>query len=59
MKVLQKAAEEGRAALSEYESKQVLEAYHIPVTRERTVTDENGLRAAMEEIGFPLVLKGC
>jgi acetyl-CoA synthetase (ADP-forming) len=59
MKVLQKAAEEGRAALSAYESKQVLEAYHIPVTRERTVTDENGLRAAMEEIGFPLVLKGC
>ncbi len=59
MEVLQKAADEGRSALSEYESKQVLEAYHIPITRERTVTDEDGLRAAMEEIGFPLVLKGC
>ena len=59
MEVLQKAAEEGRSALSEYESKQVLEAYHIPITRERTVTDEDGLRAAIEEIGFPLVLKGC
>ena len=59
MEILQKAQSGGRTALSEYESKQVLEAYHIPVTRERTVTDENGLRAAMEEIGFPLVLKGC
>ena len=59
MEVLQKAADEGRSTLSEYGSKQVLEAYHIPITRERTVTDEDGLRAAMEEIGFPLVLKGC
>lgn len=59
MEVLQKAVAEGRSTLSEYESKQVLEAYHIPITRERTVTDEDGLRAAMEEIGFPLVLKGC
>lgn len=59
MEVLQKAADEGRSSLSEYESKQVLEAYHIPITRERTVNDEDGLRTAMEEIGFPLVLKGC
>ncbi len=59
MKILEKAQSAGRSALSEYESKKVLEAYHIPVTRERTVTDEDGLRTAMEEIGFPLVLKGC
>ncbi len=59
MEILKKAISEGRKTLSEYESKQVLEKYHIPTTRERTVTDENGLRAAMEEIGFPLVLKGC
>ena len=59
MEILQKAAGEGRSALSEFESKQILEAYHIPVTREQTVTDEDGLRAAIEEIGFPLVLKGC
>ena len=59
MEILENAVKEGRNALSEYESKQVLEAYHIPVTRERTVTDEEGLRAAMGEIGFPLVLKGC
>ena len=59
MEILEKAVSEGRKTLSEYESKQVLKGYHIPVTRERTVTDEDGLRAAIEEIGFPLVLKGC
>ncbi len=59
MEILAKAVNEGRKTLSEYESKQVLKGYHIPVTRERTVADEDGLRAAMEEIGFPLVLKGC
>ncbi len=59
MEILKKAISEGRKALSEYESKQVLESYHIPITRERTVTNEDGLRAAMEDIGFPLVLKGC
>ena len=59
MEILEKAVSEGRKALSEYESKQVLEAYQIPVTRERTVADEEGLRAAIKDIGFPLVLKGC
>jgi len=59
MQILEKALTEGRSALSEFESKQILEAYHIPVTRERTVTNEDGLRATIEEIGFPLVLKGC
>ena len=57
MEILENAVKEGRSALSEYESKQVLETYHIPVTRERTVTDVNGLRAAMEEIGFPPCVK--
>ena len=59
MKILEKALAEGQSALSEYESKQFLKAYQIPVTRERAVTDKVGLKAAIEEIGFPLVLKGC
>ena len=59
MQILEKAVSEGRGALSEYESKQVLKNYGIPVTREKIVTDEEGLRSAIEEIGFPLVLKGC
>ena len=40
MEILEKAISEGRNALSEYESKQVLKSYHIPVTREKTVIDE-------------------
>ncbi len=59
MQILTQALSEGRSALSEYEAKQVLKAYEIPVTRERTVSDKKALMAATEEIGFPLVLKGC
>lgn len=59
MQILEKALAEGRSALSEYEAKQFLKTYQIPVTQERAVTDEEGLKAAIEEIGFPLVLKGC
>lgn len=59
MEIIQQALKEGRKSLSEYESKQVLAAYKIPVTREETVTDQAGLSKAMEDIGFPLVLKGC
>jgi acetate---CoA ligase (ADP-forming) subunit beta len=59
MQILEKAVSEGRTALSEYESKQVLKTYQIPVTRETIVTDKEGLKAATEKIGFPLVLKGC
>jgi len=59
MEILEKAITEGRTALSEHESKQVLEAYQIPVTKEILVKDIQGLEKAMNEIGFPLVLKGC
>lgn len=59
MEVIEKAVAEGRKALSEYESKKVLAAYGIPCTREIMVADRSRLEAAVAEIGFPLVLKGC
>jgi len=59
MEIIAKALAEGRNTLSEYESKQVLSAYGIPVTRETLVSDLQGLKAAAREIGYPLVLKGC
>jgi acyl-CoA synthetase (NDP forming) len=59
MEIIAKALEEGRNTLSEYESKQVLSAYGIPVTREVLVSDIQGLVSAATEIGYPLVLKGC
>ena len=59
MKIIEKALNEGRTALSEYESKQVLAAYQIPVTREILVDDVKDLTEATHEIGYPVVLKGC
>ena len=57
--IVDRARQQGRGALSEYESKQVLAAYQIPVTREILVEDSGGLDGAIGEIGFPLVMKGC
>jgi len=51
--------QEGRKSLSEYESKQVLAAYNIPVTREILVRKTAELRRAVREIGYPLVVKAC
>lgn len=59
MEIIEKALKEGRTTLSEYESKQVLASYGIPVTRELLVDDLQGLKSATQEIGYPLVLKGC
>lgn len=59
MEIIERALVEGRNTLSEYESKQLLTAYGIPVTREVEVTDRKSLEVAIEEIGFPVVLKGC
>ena len=59
MEIIEKALGEGKTTLSEYESKQVLEAYQIPVTKEVLVEDVKDLAKAAQEIGYPLVLKGC
>ncbi len=53
------ARREGRTTLSESESKKVLHAYAIPVTREKEIRDEQDLKGALAEIGFPAVLKAC
>jgi len=58
-KIIRDVYREGRQTLSEYESKQVLAAYDIPVTREILVTHQSDLEKAVQEIGFPLVMKGC
>jgi len=59
VKIIQAALRKGRKTLSEYEAKQVLAAYDIPVTREVLVKDKARLDAALGKIGFPLVMKGC
>jgi acetyl-CoA synthetase (ADP-forming) len=59
IRIINNALQEGRKTLSEYESKQVLTAYDIPVTREILLTDKTQLQKAAQEIGYPLVMKGC
>jgi succinyl-CoA synthetase beta subunit len=57
--MIQTALQEGRKALSEYESKQVLAAYQIPVTHEVLVKKRSEVKKAARAIGYPLVMKGC
>jgi len=57
--IIKKALEEGRTSLSEYESKLVLAQYRIPVTKERLVNSQEEAVRAAQEIGYPVVLKGC
>jgi acetate---CoA ligase (ADP-forming) subunit beta len=59
MNLIDQALKDGRTALSEYESKQVLASYGIPVTQEELVNSPQDLSKAIHNIGYPLVMKGC
>lgn len=59
LQIINAALKHGRNALSEYEAKQVLAIYDIPVTREILVEDRQDLERALNQIGYPLVMKGC
>ncbi len=59
MKMIDKALRKGQKTLSEYDAKQVLAAYDIPVTKEILIKDKEHLEKAIQKIGFPLVMKGC
>jgi acetyltransferase len=54
---IEAARAEGRTILTEFESKQVLKAYGIPVVDTRLAATEDEAAAAAQEIGFPVVLK--
>ena len=53
------ALKAGSRALSEYDSKRVLAAYGVPITRERLVFNVGAAREAARRLGYPVVLKGC
>ena len=56
-RVIEDARSAGRTLLTEFESKQVLQAYGIPAVETRLAATEEQAAAAAEEIGFPVVLK--
>lgn len=59
MDIIKKAIDEGRSVLSEFEAKQVLSSYGIPVTKYFLIENVAELDKAVREVGFPLVMKGC
>jgi acetate---CoA ligase (ADP-forming) subunit beta len=56
--LLLKAVQNGQQALSEYDSKQVIAAAHVPITREVLVHSRQEAMDQAVRIGFPVVLKG-
>lgn len=59
VRIIETTLAEGRKTLSEYEAKNVLAAYGIPVTREILIDNRADVQKAADEIGYPLVVKGC
>jgi acetyltransferase len=55
--IIQEARKEGRTILTEFESKQVLAAYGIPIVETIVASTEQEAVAAAEKIGYPVVLK--
>jgi acetyl-CoA synthetase (ADP-forming) len=57
--ILRSARAAGQQALSEHDSKRILAAYGVPVSREVLVSTAAEARAAARKIGYPVVLKAC
>ncbi len=56
-KIVEGVRKAGRTILTEFESKQLLEAYGIPTVKTRVATSVDEAVALAEEIGYPVVLK--
>jgi acyl-CoA synthetase (NDP forming) len=56
--LIRRAKAEGRTALTEAESKEVLKGYGVPVVTESIAATPDEAAAVAEKIGFPVVLKG-
>jgi acetyl coenzyme A synthetase (ADP forming)-like protein len=54
---LEKAAEEGRKVLTEYEAKMVLKAFGIPTTEDKLAHTVEEAKDSALKLGFPVVLK--
>lgn len=59
MNLIKTALERGQKALSEYDSKKVLAAYGIPITKEALARSADEAASMAAELGFPVVMKAC
>jgi acyl-CoA synthetase (NDP forming) len=57
--IIKKALENGQKALDEFQAKQILAIYGIPVTREILAWTADDVLQAANEIGFPVAMKAC
>src|SRR5205085_7971685 len=55
--IVQRARTDGRTILTEFESKQVLSAYGIPIAATFIATDASAAVKSAERLGYPVVLK--
>ena len=58
-KIIEKARKRGQTALSEHDSKLLLEKYGVPVTPEKLVQTADEAARAAADLGYPVVLKAC
>jgi acetyltransferase len=56
-KIIQTVRQSGRTLLTEYESKQLLKAYHIPTVETRIATSEEDAARIATQMEYPVVLK--
>jgi acetate---CoA ligase (ADP-forming) subunit beta len=59
MDLIEAALKQGKKALSEYDSKKLLSAYGIPITKEAIAGSADQAVDLAAELGFPVVLKAC
>ena len=59
MRIIDEAIKKGQTTLSEFESKQLLASYGIPVAREALAENEENLIKTVGDIGYPVVIKAC
>ena len=57
--IIKRAIEKGQKALSEYDSKRLIEKVGVPITKEGLATSKDEAVKLSKEIGYPVVLKGC
>jgi acetyl-CoA synthetase (ADP-forming) len=57
--IITKALERGQSALSEHDSKLLIEKYGVTISTEKLASTADEAAAAANELGYPIVLKAC